>query len=131
VSKWEFLVRKHTYHLATLFFQYFNLQIKRPLLRQVRISNAPSGMPDGLFSNQKSQVREILGVNVMENAGIFYAYLVYFIAIGNILWPFGIFCGHLVFSPVLVCCAKKNLATLCSMQKPVQNLSVILDGNIF
>jgi hypothetical protein len=36
----------------------------------------------------------------------------------SILWPFGIFCGHLVyfmvfgiFSPVLVCCAKKNLAT--------------------
>jgi hypothetical protein len=65
-------------------------------------------MPDGLFSNQKSQVREILGVNVMENAGIFYAYLVYFIAIGNILWPFGIFCGHLVFFPILVSCTKKS-----------------------
>jgi hypothetical protein len=49
----------------------------------------------------------------MENVGIFYDHLVYFTAVGNILWPFGIFCGHLVyFSPVLVCCAKKNLATL-------------------
>jgi hypothetical protein len=36
----------------------------------------------------------------MENIGIFYDHLVYFAAIGNILWPFSIFCGHLVhFSP--------------------------------
>jgi hypothetical protein len=32
----------------------------------------------------------------MENLGIFYDYLVYFTAIGNLLCPFGIFCGHLV-----------------------------------
>jgi hypothetical protein len=36
----------------------------------------------------------------MENLGIFYDHLVYFTAIANILWPFGIFCGQLVyFSP--------------------------------
>jgi hypothetical protein len=36
----------------------------------------------------------------MENLGIFYEHLVYFTAIGNILWPFGIFPGYLVcFSP--------------------------------
>jgi hypothetical protein len=36
----------------------------------------------------------------MENLGIFHDRLVYFTAIGNILWPFGIFCGHPVyFSP--------------------------------
>jgi hypothetical protein len=35
-----------------------------------------------------------------ENLGIFYDHLVYFAAIGTILWPFGIFCGTLVyFSP--------------------------------
>jgi hypothetical protein len=35
-----------------------------------------------------------------ENLGTFYDHLVYFIAIGNILWPFDILCGHLVyFSP--------------------------------
>jgi hypothetical protein len=33
----------------------------------------------------------------MENVSIFYEHLVYFMAIGNILWPFGIFCGHLVY----------------------------------
>jgi hypothetical protein len=32
----------------------------------------------------------------MENLGIFYDHLVYFTAIGNILLPFGIFCGNLV-----------------------------------
>jgi hypothetical protein len=38
-----------------------------------------------------------------------------------ILWPFGIFCGDLVYFvmiwyifPVLVCCSKKNLASLVS-----------------
>jgi hypothetical protein len=31
----------------------------------------------------------------MKNLGIFYDNLVYFTSIGNILWPFGIFCGHL------------------------------------
>jgi hypothetical protein len=33
----------------------------------------------------------------MEDIGIFYVYLVYFTAIGNILWPFGIFKGHLLY----------------------------------
>jgi hypothetical protein len=36
----------------------------------------------------------------MENVSIFYDHLVYFTAIGNVLWPFGIFCDDLVyFSP--------------------------------
>jgi hypothetical protein len=34
-----------------------------------------------------------------ENLGIFYEHLVYFMAIGNILWPFGIFCGYSVYFP--------------------------------
>jgi hypothetical protein len=38
--------------------------------------------------------------------GIFYGKLVYFTAIWYILWLFSI------FSPVVVCCTKKNLATL-------------------
>jgi hypothetical protein len=49
----------------------------------------------------------------MEDFGIFYGHLVYFVAIWYILWPFGIFYGYLVgicFS-VLVCCTKENLAT--------------------
>jgi hypothetical protein len=30
----------------------------------------------------------------MKNLGKFYDHLVYFTAIGNILWPFGVFCGN-------------------------------------
>jgi hypothetical protein len=33
----------------------------------------------------------------MENLGIFYDHLVYFTAIGNIFWPFGIYSGNLVY----------------------------------
>jgi hypothetical protein len=33
----------------------------------------------------------------MKNLGIFYNHLVYFTAIGNTLWPFGTFCGNLVY----------------------------------
>jgi hypothetical protein len=35
----------------------------------------------------------------MENLGIFYDHLVYFRALGNILWPFGICCVNLVYFP--------------------------------
>jgi hypothetical protein len=35
----------------------------------------------------------------MENLVIFFDHLVYYMAIGNILWPFGIFCGNLVYFP--------------------------------
>jgi hypothetical protein len=56
--------------------------------------------------------------------------LVYFMAIWTIQGTFGIFCDHFIYfifigymnvhSPVLVCCTKKNLATL------FQTLSAIL-----
>jgi hypothetical protein len=35
----------------------------------------------------------------MKNLGKLYYHLVYFSAIGNILWPFGIFCGNVCFFP--------------------------------
>jgi hypothetical protein len=46
----------------------------------------------------------------MEDVDIFYGHLVYFTAIRNILWPLGMVVWY-VF-PLLVCCTKKNLATL-------------------
>jgi hypothetical protein len=48
-------------------------------------------------------ILEGLGV---ENFDIFYGYLVIFVVVWHILWSFGI------FSPVLSCCTKTNLATL-------------------
>jgi hypothetical protein len=56
-------------------------------------------LPDGLFSNQKSQFGFIGEGLAMENLGIFYDHLDYFRAIGNILWPFGIFCGNWYIFP--------------------------------
>jgi hypothetical protein len=50
----------------------------------------------------------------MEDVGTIYGHLVYFTAIGNILWPFGIpsLWSIGIFLPVLVFCTTKNLAAL-------------------
>jgi hypothetical protein len=47
----------------------------------------------------------------MEDFGIF-------LEIWSILWPLGIFCGYVydIYFSVLVCCTKKNLATLSHTQ---------------
>jgi hypothetical protein len=74
-------------------------------------SSLGSGMPDGVFSNQKSKFWEILGL-AMEDVVYFMDTWSVFMAIWYILWTFGIFCGNLVYFPrMLVCCTKKNLAT--------------------
>jgi hypothetical protein len=47
-----------------------------------------TGLPDGIFSNQKIPIFEGLA---MKDVGIFCGQLVYFVAIWYILWLFGIF----------------------------------------
>jgi hypothetical protein len=69
-----------------------------------------AGLPDGLFSNRKTQLGSILEGLVNENAYIFYDHLDYFMAIWYKLWPFGVVCGHLVY--FLYFWSKKNQATL-------------------
>jgi hypothetical protein len=71
-----------------------------------------SGLPDGLFSNQRTLHR-------LENVTIFYVHLEYFMDIWDILRTFGTFYGHSVhflliwyIFHVLVLRTKKNLATL-------------------
>jgi hypothetical protein len=49
---------------------------------------------------------EDVGTYILWPFILFYGLSVYFVAIWNILWLFGI------YFPVLVCCTKKNLATL-------------------
>jgi hypothetical protein len=49
----------------------------------------PSGLPDGLFSNQKSQFGKILKVLAMVESGIFLGHSVNFEAIWYSLFPFG------------------------------------------
>jgi hypothetical protein len=48
----------------------------------------------------------------MNDVGILYGHSVYFTAIWYVLRPFGIFYVFWYIFPVLVCCSKKNLATL-------------------
>jgi hypothetical protein len=62
-----------------------------------------TGLPDGFFSNQKSQIRANLEGLGMENVIIFYGHLEYFTAIWYYLCTFGIVRGHLVYFSVLVC----------------------------
>jgi hypothetical protein len=73
-------------------------------------------LPDGIFSNRKSQFGYILEGLAMEDVGIF-------LAIWSILRQFGLFYGNLVYFvviwyifTVLVCCTKKNLATLVATE---------------
>jgi hypothetical protein len=58
----------------------------------------------------------------MEKFGIFYGHLVFLKLFVELhILPFGIFCVHsLHFFTILVCCAKKNLATLvlCYFDRP-------------
>jgi hypothetical protein len=62
----------------------------------------------------------ILEELVMLHVGLFHGHLVYFTAIWYILWLFGI------FSPVLVYCTKKNLATLLMTMTLVRHFSNFL-----
>jgi hypothetical protein len=80
--------------------------------------DAQSGLPDGLFSNQKSKFGLILEGLVMEEVAMFYGLLVHFTVFRYILWTFGVVRGTLVYFSVLVFRTKKNLATLCPMTKP-------------
>jgi hypothetical protein len=54
-------------------------------------------LPDGIFSNQKFQFGQILEGLAMEDVGMFYGQLVYFVNIWNILWTSDRFYGHLVY----------------------------------
>jgi hypothetical protein len=54
-------------------------------------------LPDGLAKDLKYQFWYILEGQGLKNVSIFHANLVYFMAIWNNLWPFGIVSGHLVY----------------------------------
>jgi hypothetical protein len=59
-------------------------------------------LPDGLVSNQKSQIWFILEGLGMENVFVFYEHLKYFMVIWYNLLQFGIVCGHFDIFPILV-----------------------------
>jgi hypothetical protein len=53
-----------------------------------------TGLPDGIFSHQKSQFGSIMEGFGLENVCILYDHMEYFTAM---LWPFGLFYGHLLY----------------------------------
>jgi hypothetical protein len=63
--------------------------------KNLRHETSP-GLPDGFFSNQKSQFGYILEGPRLENVDTFYGHLEYFTDIWDILGPFGTFCDNLV-----------------------------------
>jgi hypothetical protein len=73
-----------------------------------------TGLPDGVFENQKYQIWFIWEGVVTENVGLFYGHLAHFKAIWNIVcMAVWYFCTYLVcFFSISACCTKKNLATL-------------------
>jgi hypothetical protein len=56
-----------------------------------------TGLPDGLFSNQKSNFGKILEGHAMEDDGIFYGHSVHFTVFWDILWAFGVISSNLVY----------------------------------
>jgi hypothetical protein len=69
-----------------------------------------------IFSNQKSQLRYILEGFAMEDVDLLNTYtyvrLACFTAIWSILWPFGIFYGHLVYFYRFGMLHQQNMAIL-------------------
>jgi hypothetical protein len=53
-----------------------------------------TGLPDGIFSNQKSKFGYILKGLAIEGVGTLYGHLLYFVAIWYNLLPFVIVCCH-------------------------------------
>jgi hypothetical protein len=106
---------KHSLHCYEqsfeITFRKLTLRGKKiPINRVTRLGE--SGLPDGFFSNQKSQFVQT------SNGRCWYiscpfcqfsGHLAYFMAIWYIFPNFG------TFLPVLVCCTTKNLATLGRM----------------
>jgi hypothetical protein len=72
------------------------------MLRLCRYCWSAAGLPDGLFSKQKSKFGKILEGLAMEDVGIFYGHLVHFTVFCYILLTSGIVFGNLVYFSVLV-----------------------------
>jgi hypothetical protein len=70
-------------------FSFISISMKQSRGQPQLVQRLLAGLPDGLFSNQKSQFGYILVGLGMENIVIFYENL-------NILRPFGIISGRLV-----------------------------------
>jgi hypothetical protein len=73
-----------------------------------RKKNSESGLPDGIFSNKFGGPCKRRCWYILWTFGLFYGHWVYFMGFGEIF--------H-----VLVCCAKKNLATPFRVQETAKS----------
>jgi hypothetical protein len=71
-----------------------------------------AGLPDGLFSKQKSKYGKFLEGLALEDVVIFCGHLVYFSTIWYNIWIFGTFCGNLAYISRFGMLYQENLATL-------------------
>jgi hypothetical protein len=92
--------------VVTLFFVtqfFFKLFFPRNFLKKQQrndnCSTITAGLPDGLFSNQKSKFGSILEGIRKKNVYRFCDHLEYFTALWYNIWPFGLVCCHLVYFP--------------------------------
>jgi hypothetical protein len=72
----------------------FSFQFKVDPARTAKVNGSKAGLPDGLFSNQKSKFGEILVGLELVDVGIFYGHLVHFTVFCYTLWTFDIVRGN-------------------------------------
>jgi hypothetical protein len=82
---------------------------------QIGCHGETPGVPDGIFSYQKSHFWLIFEGLQMEILGIFYGHFVVIKAFGKFFWSFGRY-----FS-ILVCNTENNLATLVKLTLDIKN----------
>jgi hypothetical protein len=82
-----------------------------------------SGLPNGLFANQKSRFGKNLEDLGMETNGIVY-FILFRISCGNLVhfWSFGIFCDNVI---------RKYLATLAPLHlRPVNQSNILVSSTV-
>jgi hypothetical protein len=77
------------------------------------------------FRTKKSQFGQILEGQGMKSFGTFYSQGEYFNSQWYVLWSFGTLC------PFLVCCSKKNLATLEVDRDEIKSVLIFQEKWIF
>jgi hypothetical protein len=85
---------------------------------QISLNGFGSGLPDAIFTYQKCTIKIMLvNFGKSRNCNVWYILSPFTILVtfGHVLWQFG------TFSPVLVRCTKKNLATLLLDLKVVKH----------
>jgi hypothetical protein len=80
--------------LSSLFVQDLLVSIN---WKRSSLLHSWAGLPDGLFSNQKSKFGEILVGLALVDVGIFYGHLVHFTVFCYTLWAFDIVRGNLLY----------------------------------